>query len=190
MRRAKRTPIPDAIEMYYKSLEYRSLSPSAQRDYRYCLNAFLQTPINGRKLENYSLQTINTPLAQRAYNTWAERGVPFANHTMSAASVVFNHAIRLGYCDINPSSKVLRRPHKPRKVVWTREDITRFLNQAYSGFNTRSVGLIVQMAYEWCQRLGDMSNLKWTNYNFGTKVLSLEQSKRRARVELPTTEIS
>ncbi len=188
MRQAKRTKIADVIEMYYKSLEYRSLSPSAQRDYRYCLNTFLQTPLRGNKVEVMHLQTITTPLAQRAYNTWAERGVPFANHTMSAASVVYNLAIRLGYCEINPFSKVLRRPHKPRKVVWTREDITRFLNQAYSGFNTRSVGLIVQMAYEWCQRLGDMSNLKWTNYNFDTKVLSLEQSKRRARVELPTTD--
>ncbi len=189
MGRAKRTRIPDAVEMYYKSLEYRSLSPQAQKDYRYCLNAFLQTPVRvDMKIENYSLQTISVPIAQRAYNTWAERGVPFANHTMSAASVVFNLAIRLGYCEINPFSKVLRRPHKPRKVVWTREDITCFLNVAYSSFNTRSVGLIVQMAYEWCQRLGDMSNLKWTNYNFDTKVLSLEQSKRRARVELPTTE--
>jgi integrase len=142
----------------------------------------------GRKVEVMYLQTLTAPLAQRAYNKWAERGVPFANHTMSAASVVYNFSIRVGYCEINPFSKVLRRPHKPRKVVWTREDITRFLNVAYSSFNTRSVGLIVQMAYEWCQRLGDMSNLKWTNYNFDTKVLSLEQSKRRARVELPTTE--
>ncbi len=188
MRQAKRTKIADVIEMYYKSLEYRSLSPSAQRDYRYCLNTFLQTPLRGNKVEVMHLQTITTPLAQRAYNTWAERGVPFANHTMSAASVVYNLAIRLGYCEINPFSKVLRRPHKPRKVIWTREDITRFLNVAYSSFNTRSVGLIVQMAYEWCQRLGDMTQLKWDNYDFEHRVLYLEQSKRRAKVELPTTD--
>jgi integrase len=44
------------------------------------------------------------------------------------------------------------------------------------------------MAYEWCQRLGDMANLTWDMYDPETRVLYLEQSKRRAKVELPTTD--
>jgi integrase len=44
------------------------------------------------------------------------------------------------------------------------------------------------MAYEWCQRLGDMANLTWDKYDFDQRVLRLEQSKRRARVELPATD--
>ncbi len=104
------------------------------------------------------------------------------------ASKLYNFGIQLGYTDLNPFSKVSKRSAKPRKVVWTREHINLFLDTAYSRFKWRSVGLIVQMAYEWCQRLGDMANLTWDMYDPETRVLYLEQSKRRAKVELPTTD--
>jgi len=184
----KKRKIVDAIDEYYSSLDYRNLSKSAQKDYKYCLDTLLDTPIGTRTVRSMSLTTLTVPQAQRAYNHWAERGLSFADHTCRVSSKLYNFSIQLGYCTVNPFSKVSRRPYKTRKVVWTREDITRFLNVAYSSFNTRSVGLIVQMAYEWCQRLGDMTQLKWDNYDFEHRVLYLEQSKRRAKVELPTTD--
>lgn len=173
---------------YYASLDYRSLSDAAKRDYKYCLNALLATVVRDRSISKMYLQSMNTPLAQVAYNIWAERGVSFANHTHAVASKLYNFGIQLGYTDLNPFSKVSKRPAKPRKVVWTREHINLFLDTAYSRFKWRSTGLIVQMAYEWCQRLGDMANLTWDMYDTETRVLYLEQSKRRAKVELPTTD--
>ena len=44
------------------------------------------------------------------------------------------------------------------------------------------------MAYTWGQRLGDMRTLKFKDYDFDNQVLTLEQSKRRAKVYLPTTD--
>ena len=44
------------------------------------------------------------------------------------------------------------------------------------------------MAYEWCQRLGDMRTLEWDRYTLGYSGLHLEQSKRRAEVFLPISE--
>ena len=173
---------------YYASLDYRSLSDSAKKDYKYCLNTFLATVVRNRSVSKMYAQSMDTPLAQVAYNIWAERGVSFANHTHAVASKLYNFGIQLGYMDLNPFSKVSKRSAKPRKVVWTREHINLFLDTAYSRFKWRSVGLIVQMAYEWCQRLGDMSNLTWDMYDTETRVLYLEQSKRRAKVELPTTD--
>ncbi len=55
-------------------------------------------------------------------------------------------------------------------------------------FKTRNLGLIVQMAYEWCQRVGDMRLLKFSSIDFDTGVLNLEQSKRRAVVLLPISD--
>lgn len=176
------------IDEYYASLDYRSLSESAKRDYRYCLNTLLATVIRDRSVSKMHIQSLSTPLAQVAYNAWAERGISFANHTHAVASKLYNFGIQLGYTEINPLSKVSKRASKPRKVVWTRDHINLFLSTAYSRFKWRSVGLIVQMAYEWCQRLGDMANLTWDNYDTETRVLYLEQSKRRAKVELPTTD--
>jgi integrase len=184
----KKIKIQELMTEYYASLDYRSLSDSAKRDYKYCLNTLLATVVRDRSISKMYLQSMNTPLAQVAYNIWAERGVSFANHTHAVASKLYNFGIQLGYTDLNPFSKVSKRSAKPRKVVWTREHINLFLDTAYSRFKWRSVGLIVQMAYEWCQRLGDMSNLTWDMYDTETRVLYLEQSKRRAKVELPTTD--
>jgi integrase len=184
----KKIKMQELMTEYYASLDYRSLSDSAKRDYRYCLNTFLATVVRNRSVSKMYAQSMDTPLAQVAYNIWAERGVSFANHTHAVASKLYNFGIQLGYLDMNPLSKVSKRTAKPRKVVWTREHINLFLDTAYSRFKWRSVGLIVQMAYEWCQRLGDMANLTWDMYDPETRVLYLEQSKRRAKVELPTTD--
>lgn len=184
----KKIKMQELMTEYYASLDYRSLSDSAKRDYKYCLNTLLATVVRNRSISKMYIQSMNTPLAQVAYNIWAERGVSFANHTHAVASKLYNFGIQLGYTDMNPFSKVSKRTAKPRKVVWTREHINLFLDTAYSRFKWRSVGLIVQMAYEWCQRLGDMANLTWDMYDTETRVLYLEQSKRRAKVELPTTD--
>ena len=34
------------------------------------------------------------------------------------------------------------------------------LDAAYGDFSTRNIGLIAHMAYEWCQRVGDMRLLR------------------------------
>ena len=41
------------------------------------------------------------------------------------------------------------------------------------------------MAYEWCQRLGDMRLLEWNAINFDTQTVYIKQSKRKAEVHLP-----
>jgi integrase len=69
--------------------------------------------------------------------------------------------------------------------VWTHGEVNKFLDVAYSDFEYRNLGLIVHMAYEWCQRLGDMRNLTWDCLDLKKQQLTLEQSKRRAEVFLP-----
>jgi integrase len=44
------------------------------------------------------------------------------------------------------------------------------------------------MAYEWCQRIGDMRVLKWENVDLPRGHLYLEQSKRRSVVFLPISD--
>ena len=101
---------------------------------------------------------------------------------------MFNYAKKYGIVDNNPWSSIQTLTPKPRKVMWQPQDIQRFLKIAYSRFETRSVGLIAQMAYEWAQRIGDMRVLTWDSIDFENKVLNLEQSKRRAVVHLPISD--
>jgi integrase len=101
------------------------------------------------------------------------------------ARVVYNYGIHMEHCTVNPFSSIKRRTPISRKVVWTREDVKAYLDVAYSDFYTRNLGLIVQMAYEWCQRVGDMRLLKFSSIDYDKGVLNLEQSKRRSVVHLP-----
>ena len=44
------------------------------------------------------------------------------------------------------------------------------------------------MAYEWCQRIGDMRLLEWSSLDLDEKRMHIEQSKRRAEVFLPISD--
>ena len=92
------------------------------------------------------------------------------------------------HAEQNPFAKIKRKRNQQRKVVWTHGEVNKFLDVAYSDFEYRNIGLIVHMAYEWCQRLGDMRNLTWDCLDLKNQQLSLEQSKRRAQVFLPISD--
>lgn len=174
----------DLVNSYKQNISYLALGEKTRRDYDYYLACW----INHKTLLHNKIAELTTPMCQRIYEAAAEHSVSLANHSLACYRLLFNYAIRHGFTQHNPFSKVLRRADKARKVVWTRADIKAFLNVAYSEFKWRNVGLIVQMAHEWGQRLGDMRMLKWSNYDMETGVLTLEQSKRRATVTIPTSQ--
>lgn len=176
--------VSELINSYKQNISYTALSAKTRKDYDYYLACWSSHKL----LQHNKIAELTTPLCQRIYEEAAEHSVSLANHSLACYRLLFNYAIRHGFTQHNPFSKVLRRADKPRRTVWTRADIKTFLDVAYSSFKWRNVGLIVQMAHEWGQRLGDMRLLTWQSYDVETGVLSLEQSKRRAKVTLPTSQ--
>ena len=88
----------------------------------------------------------------------------------------------------NPFNAVRRRKPQVRSTLWSKDDVVKLLDFAYREFETRNLGLIAQMAYDWCQRVGDMRLLKWDNVDFEHKRVHILQSKRRAEVYLPVSD--
>tara|TARA_R110002153_G_scaffold103366_3_gene240495 strand:- start:410 stop:1327 length:918 start_codon:yes stop_codon:yes gene_type:complete len=176
------------VSDYYSSYEYKDLRDITKTQYAYFLGVMLHTVIDGQPLREYKLENITTKMAKLSYTMWCDKGISMANHIMSVTRTVFNYGLREEYCLLNPFANVRRRSTDSRKVVWSRADIEKLLSTAYSDFNTRNVGLIAHMAYEWCQRLGDMRVLTWDNINFDTQTVHIEQSKRRAEVHLPISD--
>ena len=174
--------VTELINFYYMSNDFNALRHTTKVDYRYFLTVLHQT-MGWRKYEH-----VTSKVAKQAYEEWVKRGISFANHAATCASRVYNYAIQMEHTTYNPWANIKRKSAAQRKVVWTHDDVVKFLDVAYSDFEYRNIGLIVQMAYEWCQRLGDMRMLTWDNIDFRTQKLTLEQSKRRADVELPISE--
>ena len=174
--------INELVAVYYSSNNFSMLRERSQKDYRYFLSVLVE------EFGECDYQSVTSKQAKHSYEAWVKRGISFANHVCTVASLVYRYAIDMEYTVVNPFASVRRKTPTQRKVVWAEADITNFLDTAYSQFEWRSIGLIVHMAYEWCQRLGDMRMLRWSNIDLENSKLFLEQSKRRAQVTLPIGE--
>jgi integrase len=171
--------VEDLVLTYYSSNDYSMLRDKSKADYKYFLNVLVG------EFGDLAYDELSSKQAKHAYEEWVKRGISFANHVCTVSSLVYRYAIDMEYAMVNPFANVKRKTPPQRKVVWSEDDVRQFLDRAYGLWGSRSVGLIVHMAYEWCQRLGDMRLLQWDNIDFDSRKLYLEQSKRRAEVCLP-----
>ena len=180
--------LEEVVNFYRNSDVYRRLSSSSQKDYDNHLSATLITEVEGKMLRAYRCKNLKVRHITQAYEQWLTVGTRTANYRRSVLSAAWKHAMRHDVFIHNPIALVQTVTEKPRRVHWSREQVSIFLDTAYSDFRWRSIGLIVQMAYEWGQRVGDMRELKWSCINFDDQVLTLEQSKRRSEVFLPISD--
>ena len=171
--------VQQLVDKYYNSNDFKMLRDRTKKDYQYFLGVMLDD------FGSVNFCELTSKQAKHAYEAWVERGISLANHVCTVSSILFRYAIDMEYATVNPFANVRRKTPPQRKVVWTEDDVRNFLDTAYGEFQWRSIGLIVHMAYEWCQRLGDMRLLTWDNIDLEERKLYLEQSKRRAEVTLP-----
>ena len=171
--------VEDLVLTYYSSNDFGMLRDKSKKDYQYFLNILVG------EFGSVEYDKLSSKQAKHAYEEWVKRGITFANHVCTVSSLLYRYAIDMEYALVNPFANIKRKTAPQRKVVWSEDNVRQFLDTAYGQFEWRSLGLIVHMAYEWCQRLGDMRLLQWDNLDMDDHKLYLEQSKRRAEVCLP-----
>lgn len=181
MKKLKHTEL---VNMFTESREFENLSPSTKKQYVY------QLGIIQRWLpKNIMCKDISGAIANDVIDAVDKNmGSVLANRVMAVCRRMYSFAIRRDLLEVNPWRKVTSRPEERRSVIWTPEEVTMFLNEAYSRWDTYAVGLIAQMCYEWCQRVGDIRLLEWTNISFEEGTVELVQSKRRAHVKIPISD--
>ena len=177
--------LEEVINFYRNSDVYRRLSSSSQKDYDNHLSATLITEVEGKMLRAYRCKNLKVRHITQAYEQWLDVGVRTANYRRSVLSAAWKHAMRNDVMIHNPIALVQTVTEKPRRVYWTRENVQIFLDMAYSDFRWRSIGLIVHMAYDWGQRVGDIRLLTWDSLDLNNCRIDLTQSKRNAEVHLP-----
>ena len=175
----------DLTNKYFLSNDFNSLADKTKHDYQYCAGVLLDTEVDGKKMAEICLTKMTGATARRAYEVWLGRGTYLANAVCAVARKMYSFGTEMGYAENNPFTTFKRKTTHVRNITWTKEQVRKFLNYAYGDFKYRNLGLIVQMAYEWCQRVGDMRLLQFSSIDFDKGVLNLEQSKRRSVVHLP-----
>ena len=180
--------LEDVISFYRNSDAYRRLSSSSQKDYDNHLSATLITEVEGKMLRAYRCKNLKVRHITQAYNNWLLVGTRTANYRRSVLSAAWKHAMRHDVMIHNPISLVETVAEKPRRVHWSREQVSIFLDTSYSDFRWRSIGLIVHMAYDWGQRVGDIRLLTWDSLDLNDCRIDMTQSKRSAEVHLPISQ--
>ena len=180
--------LEEVINFYRNSDAYRRLSSSSQKDYDNHLSATLITEVEGKMLRAYRCKNLKVRHITQAYNNWLLVGTRTANYRRSVLSAAWKHAMRHDVMIHNPISLVETVAEKPRRVHWSREQVSIFLDTSYSDFRWRSIGLIVHMAYDWGQRVGDIRLLTWDSLDLNDCRIDMTQSKRNAEVHLPISQ--
>ena len=174
------------VQYYLHSPQFLALRPRSQKDYEYALGKALQTSVSlSKRFESIKISKLSVADCKVVYQTWLQKGKRMANNTATILSVVFNMAEELELLASNPMRRVKKAKQDVRRVMWSRDQVKLFLDTAYGEYKWRSIGLIVHMAYEFAQRIGDMRLLKWENIDFENSRVNLVQSKRRAEVIIP-----
>ena len=170
--------LQEIVDFYAKSPAFARLAATTQKDYDTQLAAVCSTVVEGKRLGAYRHKSIKVRHLTQAYESWLSVGVRTANYRKSVLSVAWKHSMRHDVMTHDPVSLLETKSGQPRRVLWSRDQVQTFLSTAYGDFRWRSIGLIVHMAYDWGQRVGDMRVLKWDK-------LDLTQSKRNAEIHLP-----
>ena len=181
-KQGKSYTVRDVVVEYWGSDAFRKLGSASQKDYYDCLRV-----IND-DVGDTSMKRLGVSLMQQYYIIWLKRGIYRANKIAAIMSILINWAKKNGISIENPMPLLEKTPNPQRTVMWEPEQVNKFLTTAYSEWKWRSIGLIVQMAYEWGQRVGDMRMLTWAAINFDKKRCDLVQSKRGAEVHLPISD--
>ena len=174
------------VDFYMDSYRYNKLKWATQKSYARHLEEACNTRLKDKRLlGDVRIQNIHVVHISDCYDQWLLTGTRNANLRLSCLSACWKYARQKELVLLDPFPLIDRQPEKPRKVKWERDHVKIFLDVAYSDRKYRSMGLIVHMAYEWGQRIGDMRMLTWDKLDLDAKRLDITQSKRSADVHLP-----
>jgi integrase len=170
--------LTDLIASYRSASRYTFLRTRTRRDYDQVLD-YLDGTIG-----QVAVASIKRPqvIAQMEANAHRTR---FANYISQVLSVLFEHAIDLGWLEHNPARSVRklkipaerRAPHLP----WTDEAIATFRARA-----TSTARLIFELGIGSVQRPGDWPKFRWSDYD--GEALRITQGKTGVSLWLPCTQ--
>lgn len=183
----RNAPLTQLVEFYLNSDRFCRLKGKTQKEYETHLERACNTRIShlGKSLGSIQISKLKLSHLREAYDAWLSSGIRSANYRSAALSAALSYAVECDLMDYNPIQGLRKQSTKPRRVRWERDQVVTFLDTAYSDFKWRSIGLIVHMAYEWAQRVGDMRTLTWDSLDLEAQRVDLTQSKRNAEVHLP-----
>lgn len=167
---------------YMSTAHYQSLSRSTKKSYKYLFGKISDS------FGDISIEKINVARCERVYQDWIDDSIPNAKMLVRALSILYRHAMAHELVPRNPMVFVKKVTHRPKVVIWAKDQVEKFIDTAFSKWEWRNIGMLVLMCYEYAQRPIDVARLKWEHIDFDKNQITINQSKRGATVYVPMDE--
>ena len=180
-----RNTVGGLFQHYKKSTAFQELAQNSRKSYIDQMNDALKIRLAGsnKTFGEYLARNITAEHAYSLYNHLKIDKSPHKAATMcKVMRLIWNVGFRSSKVSGNPFSKMKIKATPSRTVVWTDEQIEKFVETA-DKLGKHSIGTLVLMCYETCQRPVDIRTRKWKDIQ--GNLLSLEQTKTRAFVQPP-----
>lgn len=166
------------INSYQISARWVNLKPRTQKDYQKVLSYLIE------KIGKHSIGSVERRHIVKMMEANIDR-TRFANYIQQVLSILFDHAIDIGWTKYNPAkgmSKILVPTERQRKhIVWPDWAIEKFRAEAKP-----LQRLIFEVGLGTVQRPSDWIKMKWADYD--GEGIWLEQGKTDKGLFIPCTE--
>lgn len=176
------------IERYLTSEDWRNLKENSQRAYRLMFKTAIELHLpRSKTLFGQTLsENVDRETVQRFIET-VRQGYSQHRvfHTIKCMRLVWAYAERAGLVDRNPWRNSRVRSVDRRQTIWTEKDIKKVVSTA-DDLGLHSIGTMVLMCYQMCQRPGDVRQLTWEQLH--GDVFTFEQEKTGTKVSIPISD--
>lgn len=173
------------IERYVSSEDWRNLKDNSQRAYRLMFKTAVEThlPRTSMLFGQMQIENITREVVERFIEVIrANYSQHRLFHTIKVMRLVWAYGERTGYVDKNPWRNSRVRSVDRRQQIWSEDDIEAVISTA-DDLGLHSIGTMVMMCYQMCQRPGDVRQLTWEQLE--GDVFKFAQEKTGTKVTIP-----
>ena len=181
----KQDTVMGLVAFYKSTNEWSKLKDNTKALYNLMIDTALETRIGDSKilLKDYLARTVTPTHADKLYEIITkQKSRHRAVHTIKVLRKIWFVGKRHSKVQGNPFEKMGLKGLESRTVLWTPEQVQTFIETA-DDLGKGSVGTLVLLCYDLCQRPGDMRQLKWSN--FDGYFFDFIQEKTGQRVSIP-----
>jgi integrase len=175
------------IRRYLSDERFTCLRPSTQRVYLQAVRSIEEVfgPYEPAAVTKRHARMFYQRMRQPKLVGGRERAAVACN-TIRVARVLWEHFCTEGIIETNPFRAVVIKGPGKRSVFWTADQVLMLASTA-DRLEQPGIATAVLLAFETCQRQGDILALKW--HHVGPKDIRLVQNKTGAHVILPTVDL-
>jgi len=179
----------EALVNHYKSsMAYGNIKAAAtKRSYEGHLRHVLPVCVSNTQFAKMNVSDVDYEYAQKLWlHIQSDVSTHKANHTFKVLKLVWNEGLRSGKVKSNPFALVKLPKLPDRQVLWPEEHIWGMV-QHCDDMGYHSMGTMLVMCYEFCQRPVDVRTMRWGNIDGKTGVSHFTQKKTGKQMSIKVT---